>query len=76
MCHAPAIRCDYLTTLEKLALHMAVETPTVKPALSSKYMVGKAGLYFQTISKTGPILYEYFHFKAHQEALMRQRFSQ
>ena len=36
-----------LTTLEKLASHVAVETPTVKPALSSKYMVGKAALYFQ-----------------------------
>jgi len=33
-----------LTTLEKLASHVAVETPTVKPGLSSKYMVGKAAL--------------------------------
>jgi len=57
-----------LTTLEKLASHMAVETPTGKPALSSKHMVGKAALYFQTISKTGPNSYEYFHSKTHQEA--------
>ena len=57
-----------LTTLEKLASHMAVETPTGKPALSSKHMVGKAALYFQTISKTGPNSYEYFHLKTHQEA--------
>jgi len=76
VCHAPAIRCEYLTTLEKLASHMAVETPTVKPALSSKYTVGKAALYFLTISKTGPNSCEYFHLKTHQEALMRQCFSQ
>jgi len=36
-----------LTTLEKLALHVAVQTPTVKPVLSSKYTVGKAAFYFQ-----------------------------
>ena len=72
VCHALAIRCEYPTTLEKLASHVAVETPTVKPALSSKCMVGKAALYFQSISKTGPNSYGCFHSKAHQEALMRQ----
>jgi len=31
-----------LTTLKKLASHVAVEIPIVKPALSSKFMVGKS----------------------------------
>jgi len=34
-----------LTTLEKPASHVAVETPIVKPALSSKYMLGKTAFY-------------------------------
>jgi len=42
-----------LTKLEKLASHVVVENPTVKPALSSKYMVGKAALYFQNHFKNG-----------------------
>ena len=46
--------CDkILTTLEKLDSHVAVETPTVKPALSSKYIVGKAASYFDNHFKTG-----------------------
>jgi len=33
-----------LTTLEKLASHVTVETPTVKPTLSSKHMMRKPAL--------------------------------
>ena len=56
------------TTLKKLASHVVVETPIVKPALSSKYMMGKAALYVQDHFKTGPNSYGCFHSKAHQEA--------
>jgi len=52
-----------LTTLEKLASHVAVETPTVKPALSSKYMAGKAALYFQNHFKNWSKFIRVFSFK-------------
>jgi len=52
-----------LTTLEKLASHMAVETPTVKPALSSKYMVAKAALHFQNHFKNWSKFMRVFSFK-------------
>jgi len=65
-----------LTTLERLASRVAVETPIVKPALSSKYMEGKTAFASKTISKTGPNSYGCFHSKAHHEALMRQCFTQ
>jgi len=52
-----------LTTLEKLASHVAAETPTVKHALSSKYMVGKAALYFQNHFKNWSKFIRMFSFK-------------
>jgi len=52
-----------LTTLEKLASHMAVETPTVKPALSSKCMVGKAALHFQNYFKNWSKFIRMFSFE-------------
>jgi len=42
---------------------MAVETRTVKPALSSKYTVGKAALYFQTHFKSWSKFMRVFSFK-------------
>jgi len=53
-----------LTTLEKLASQVAVETPTVKPVLSSKYMVGKAALYFQIHFKNWSKFLRVFSFKS------------
>ena len=53
-----------LTTLEKLTSHVVVETPTVKPALSSKYMVGKAALYFQNHFKNLSKFIRMFSFKS------------
>ena len=64
VCHALAMRCEYPTTLEKLASHVAVETPTVKPALGSKHMVGKAALYFQKHFKNWPKFIRMFSFKS------------
>jgi len=42
---------------------MAIETPTVKPALSSKYMVEKADLYFQNYFKNWSKFIRVFSFK-------------
>jgi len=42
---------------------MAVETPTVKPALSSKYMVGKTAVYFQNYFKNWSKFIRVFSFK-------------
>jgi len=65
-----------LTTLEKLASHVAVETPTVKPALSSKYIVGKAASYFQNYFKNWSKFIRMFSFKStpqkHKQALMHK----
>jgi len=52
-----------LTTLEKLASHVAVETPTVKPTLSSKYMVVKAALYLQNHFKNWSKFKRVYSFK-------------
>jgi len=53
-----------LTTLVKLASHVAVKTPVVKPSLSSKYMVGKAALYFQNHFKNWSKFIRMFSFKS------------
>jgi len=42
---------------------MALETPNVKPALSSKYMVGKAALHFQNNFKNWSKFIRVFSFK-------------
>jgi len=42
---------------------VAVETPTVKPALSSEYMVGKAAVYFQNHFKNWSKFIRVFSFK-------------
>jgi len=52
-----------LTTLEKLASLVAVKIP-VTPALSSKYMVGKAALYFQKHFKNSSKFMRMFSFKS------------
>jgi len=47
-----------------IASHVAVETPTIKPALSSKYMVGKVALYFQNHFKNWSKFIRVFSFKS------------
>jgi len=53
-----------LTTLEKLASHVAVENPVVNPALSGKHVVGKAALYFQNNLKNWSKFIRMFSFKS------------
>ena len=60
VCHAPVIRCEYPHHTGEACF----ETPTVKPALSSKYMVGKAALYFQNHFKNWSKFIRAFSFKS------------
>jgi len=59
-----------LTTLEKLASHVGVETPTVKPALGSVYGGKSCFILLKLFQKLVQIRTDVVIQKAHQKALI------
>jgi len=76
VCHTPAMRCEYPHHTGEPCFACGYRKSTVMSALNSKYMVGKAALYFENHFKNWSKFIRVFSFKTHQEAVMRLCFSQ